>query len=84
MLKHIIDTPIGIYRFGWINLELKGKKDKRRRWIAGRFDNVPLAKQYFDCNPFTGKFNFHGNWRLTPIQEFSNFLDNLRTIKHVN
>lgn len=80
-MRDIINTSVGVYRFKWINLEHKGKRNKHRRWIAGRFDNVELAKQYFDCNPFNGKYNFHSNWRCTPMEHFSNFLDNLRSFK---
>lgn len=27
--------------------------------VFSKFDNVELAKQKFDCNPFSGKYNVH-------------------------
>lgn len=74
---HIIDTPVGTFRFHWINLELKGKANKSRRWIAGRFDNVGAAKAYFSCNQFTGKYNFHDE----PLKTFSRFLETIRCLE---
>lgn len=50
MANHKINTKLGVFRFGWVG------KD----FIYGRFENPDLAKKVYTCNPFTGKYNFHG------------------------
>lgn len=34
-------------------------------WIACRFDKPEIAKRYVDCNPYSGKWNFH-EWEDSP------------------
>ena len=28
-------------------------------WIAGQFESPSIAKEFVDCNPYSGKWNFH-------------------------
>jgi hypothetical protein len=30
-------------------------------WVATRFDDPKRARQFVDCNPYSGKWNFHVN-----------------------
>ena len=42
--------------------------------IFTRFEDVDKAKQYVDCNPFSGKFNFHSGSSKTILSDFTRFL----------
>lgn len=37
--------------------------------LMGRFDSVDLARQFVDCNPYSGKWNHHffGDWTMETI-----------------
>lgn len=73
MYNHTINTTLGKFRFGWVN-------DKT--WICGKFENPTLAKEVYTCNPFNGKYNFHGvDKSYKPIDELINFLEGLRNSK---
>ena len=43
--------------------------------IFTKFDNPDLAKEKFDCNPYSGKYNFHINDIDWCLKQFSKFLD---------
>ena len=47
-----LDTPAG-------TLELQPYDD----WLAGRFVDPEHARHFVDCNPYSGKWNFH-EWQI--------------------
>jgi hypothetical protein len=42
--------------------------------IFGRFKNPKQAYNFFHCNPYNGKYNFHIKGRAELLIAFSNFL----------
>lgn len=55
--KFKVDTKVGPYMFG-----LHHDRDEKRvkvYSIFGRFDNADKAKEVYNCNPYSGKHNFH-------------------------
>jgi len=69
--KFKVDTKVGPYMFG-----LHHNRDEKRvkvYSIFGRFDDVDKAKEVCDCNPYSGKHNFHyfnANHCLDFFQDF--------------
>ncbi len=57
-------------------------------WIAGRFEDPAEGKKLVDCNPYSGKWNFHTFWNQqkkkngahTPEEFIDNFARQLRRI----
>lgn len=35
--------------------------------VFSRFEDVDRAKDVFDCNKFTGKYNFHASYKCNPV-----------------
>jgi len=69
MYNHTINTTLGKFHFGWANSNSK--------WIAGKFEEPAKAKEIYTCNPYSGKYNFHGT-QDTPLNELMNFLHDLK------
>lgn len=44
--------------YGILNCSLYHEKSSSFT-MFNRFDNVELAKKHLDCNPYSGKWNFH-------------------------
>ena len=44
--------------------------------IVGRFEDVDRAKEMFDCNPHSGKHNFHYREMDDCLDFFQQFLEN--------
>ena len=44
-------------------------------WIACRFDNVEKARAVYTCNPYSGKYNFHGD---SCVEDFSDLVEDLK------
>ena len=61
-----MDTPAGL-----LHLSVYGN------WIATRFDDVALGRRFCDCNPFSGKWNFHFGFDGTVVS-----LDPEKAIAH--
>lgn len=70
---HKIETTLGTFQFSW------HPSDKKKDWwIAGRFLNPERAKNVYDCNQFSGKYNFHGFETYTPLNALIDFLNDLK------
>jgi hypothetical protein len=69
MTKHVIKTSVGLFTFGWA--------DSKHSWIYGRFEQPDRAKRYFDCNKYSGKYNFH----TFPLMNLMNTLQVLNSLK---
>lgn len=76
MQYHTINTIHGKFRFRWINSNRHARKSEPPyRWIAGQFLEPEKARQVWTCNPYTGKYNFHGRMGFDdPLDELMNFL----------
>ncbi len=73
MYNHTINTTLGKFHFGWAGV------DSSSNWISGRFEEPAKAKKVYPCNPFTGKYNFHGMPDFSAIAQLMNFLEDLKT-----
>ena len=70
---HKINTTLGIFSFRWVRSE-----NKKDWWIAGIFDVPAKAKKAYTCNPFSGKYNFHGFSEPALVQ----LMDHLEDLKN--
>jgi hypothetical protein len=87
---HKILTTLGVFSWKWsrtITVKKPTKKEKREWWIAGKFSDPETAKIIYWCNPYSGKYNFHGRYRsinnksicvMEPLEELMNFLESLK------
>lgn len=58
-----LDTIVG-------NLDITLRKDQSHLFMVfARFDNVDKARQKFDCNPNSGKYNFSSVFAFTIEKE---------------
>ena len=61
---YALGTRLGIL---WVN--------PQSDWIACRFNDVEKAHGEYDCNPFNGKCNFHGD---SCVEDFTNFVEEIK------
>lgn len=76
MQYHTVNTIHGKFRFTWVKFESYSNKTQLPYyWIAGQFLEPEKARQVWTCNPYTGKYNFHGRMGFDdPLDELMNFL----------
>lgn len=51
--------------------------------IFGRFEDVDRAKEYINCNPYSGKHNFHTYSAESILYQFEDFLEALCEVNGV-
>jgi hypothetical protein len=73
-----VDTPAGVLEISACESAVTRGAGKNTHWVACRFRDVKrAARQVPNVNPFSGKWNFHGNSACEALEQFESALARL-------